>query len=164
MRSLVLITDDVAVAQRIRSAVRYAAALRLDATLDSRVSASDELVRLEPDVILVADSCQRMNTIGRLREVRRQAPAATVLLLATRGTAGSSDDAFRSGVDGIVSAAAEAPALGALLGQIGQGHLILPTRRREPELPAVEPHPLRMVSVQDARESAQDARGTRANA
>jgi DNA-binding NarL/FixJ family response regulator len=163
MRSLVLITDDVAVAQRIRSAVRYAAALRLDATLDSRMSAGDELVRLEPDVILVADSCQRMNTISRLREVRRQAPAATVLLLATRGT-GSSDDAFRSGVDGIVSAAAETPALGALLGQIGQGHLILSSRRTNLQFPAAEPHPLRMVSVQDGREPAQDARGTRAKA
>ncbi len=63
MRSLVLIADDVAVAQRVRSALRYAVALRLAATLDARAGVHDEIVRLEPDVVLVADSCQRMNTI-----------------------------------------------------------------------------------------------------
>jgi DNA-binding NarL/FixJ family response regulator len=152
MRSLVLIADDVAVAQRVRSALRYAVALRLAATLDARAGVHDEIVRLEPDVVLVADSCQRMNTIRCLREVRQGAPAATLLLLASRDTGGSSDDAFRSGADGIVSAATEGPALGALLGQIGLGHLTLAARTR-PDLPATDggPAPLRVVSVQDAR-------------
>jgi DNA-binding NarL/FixJ family response regulator len=158
MRSLVLIADDVAVAQRVRSALRYAVALRLDATLDARAGVGDEIVRLEPDVVLVADLCQRMNTIRRLREVRQGAPAATLLLLASRETGGSFEDAFRSGADGIVSAATEEPALGTLLGQIGLGHLTL-AARPEPDLPATggRPSPLRVVSVQDAR-------GTRASA
>jgi DNA-binding NarL/FixJ family response regulator len=159
MRSLVLIADDLAVAQRIRSALRYAAALRFAATLDARAAVADEIGRLEPDVVLVADSCQRMNTIRRLREVRRAAPTATLLLLDSNGSAGTSSDAFRSGADGIVSAAADEPALGTLLGEIGLGHLVLAAPRSEPELPAVGagPPPLRVVAPHEAR-------GTRANA
>ena len=157
MRSLVLIADDVAVAQRVRSALRYAAALRFEATLDARATVGEEIVRLAPDVVLVADSCQRVNTIRRLREVRRGAPAATLLLLSS-STGGSSDDAFGCGADGIVSPAADGAALGMLLGQIGLGHLQF-AHRPEQELPALDPGvpPLRVVAGQDAR-------GTRANA
>lgn len=158
MRSLVLIADDITIARRIRSALRYAAALRFEATLDARAVVGEDIARLAPDVVLVADSCQRLNTIRRLREARRGAPGATVLLLASQVASGSSEEAFRCGADGIVSAAAEEPALGTLLGQIGLGHLQL-ARRTEPELPTVDggAPTLRVVAVQDAR-------GTRANA
>jgi AmiR/NasT family two-component response regulator len=157
MRSLVLIADDVAVAQRIRIALRYAVALRLDATLDARAAVREEIVRLAPDVVLVADACQRVNTIRRLLEVRGAAPAATVLLLSSPA-GGSTEDAFRCGADGILAAGTEAPGLGMVLGQIGLGHLQL-ARRPEPDLPAVdrEVPPLRVVTGQDAR-------GTRSNA
>jgi DNA-binding NarL/FixJ family response regulator len=160
MRSLVLIADDVAVTQRVRAALRYAAALRLTATLDARGAVGDEIARLAPDVVLVAEACQRMNTLRRLREARQAAPAATLLVLGCPGSGGSSDDAFRAGADAILAAAADPAALGTLLGQIGLGHLVLAAPRPEPELPAVEdgPPPLRLART------AQDARGTRANA
>lgn len=158
MRSLVLITDDVAGARRVRSALRHATALRLAATLDSRTVAGEEIAQLAPDVVLVTDSCQHVNTTRRLREVRRWAPWATVLLLAAPGCGETAEDAFGAGADGVISSDTEDPALGGLLGLIGLGQLALPARGPEVAAPAAgaEP-PLRLIG-------AQDARGTRAKA
>jgi hypothetical protein len=157
MRSLVLIADDVATAQRIRTVLRYAVALRFDATLDARAGVRDDIVRLAPDIVLVADSCQRVNTIRRLLEVRGSVPAATVLLLSSPAGV-SSEDAFRCGADGILAADTEAPALGMVLGQIGLGHLQL-ARRVEPDLPVADRDvpPLRVVTGQDARATRSNA-------
>jgi DNA-binding NarL/FixJ family response regulator len=157
MRSLVLIADDVAIAQRVRTVLRYAVALRLDATLDARAGVRHEIARLAPDVVLVADSCQRVNTIRRLLEVRGSVPAATVLLLSSPAGV-SSEDAFRCGADGVLAADTEAPALGMVLGQIGLGHLQL-ARRSELDLPAADRDVplLRVVTGQDARATRSNA-------
>ena len=157
MRSLVLIADDVATAQRIRTVLRYAAALRFDATLDARAGVRDEIVRLAPDVVLVADSGQRVNTIRRLLEVRGSVPTATVLLLSSPAGV-SSEDAFRCGADGILAADTEAPALGMVLGQIGLGHLQLARRyESDPSAADRDVPPLRVVTTQDARATRSNA-------
>src|SRR5215210_1478446 len=68
MRTLLLVVDDAATIGRVRLALRHAAGIQVAATLDGRASIRDELSRAAPDVILVDEMCQRMNTVARLRE------------------------------------------------------------------------------------------------
>ena len=160
MRSLVLIADDPATVRRVRTAVRSSAGLRVVAALDPGTSAAEALARLRPDVVLVEQSCQRMNTILRLREASLYAPTATLMMLAAKNHAPMFDDAFGLGVRAIVSPEVPAPALAALLGNVAQGHLLLGTDRSIVRSESVEaPEIARLRVVRD-----QDARGTRSSA
>ena len=70
MRSLVLIADEPANVARMRLATRYAAGVRVVATLDGREPVAAEIAALAPDVVVVDAMCQRINTLTRLQEVR----------------------------------------------------------------------------------------------
>lgn len=160
MRTLVLVADDASTVRRIRLALRYAAGLRLVATLEARHSIGTELARLEPDLVLVADACQRVNTLARLREAAGHAPTASLLLLTARNRAGTLDDAFRLGVQAAFTSQMPASALGSLLGGISQGDLLLDTGHRTNSTGTpVKAEVPRLRVVGD-----QDARGTRTSA
>ena len=125
MRSLLLVVDDAATIGRVRVALRHAAGIQVAATLDGRGSIRDELSRLVPDVILVDEMCQRMNTVARLREASTESPGATLLLMADRCDDASLQDAYGAGAHAVVSRQMPASTLGALIGEIAQGRLIV---------------------------------------
>ena len=81
MRSLVLIADEPANVGRMRLATRYAAGVRVIATLDGREPVGAEIAALVPDVVIVDAMCQRINTLSRLQEVRDSNTGGTLLLL-----------------------------------------------------------------------------------
>src|SRR3954465_7165853 len=97
MPNVVVIADDIAGIPRIRMALRRAAALRVEATLDGRRPVAEHLSALSPDLVLVDHMCQRVNSLARLREARECAPGAIRLLLAERRDDASVEDAFEAG-------------------------------------------------------------------
>ena len=162
MRSLVLIAEDASTVRHIRLAARFAAALRVTATLDGRGSVQAELSIARPDIVLVDDMCQRMNTTARLREASVHAPDATVLLLVDGREPSSLDDAFLAGAHAVVSRRTQPSLLGALLGEIAQGHVALRSARSRADEAGAHVETLRaprLLVVPD-----QDARGTRTSA
>lgn len=158
MTSLVVIADESSIVGQVRLAARYAAGVRVVATVDGRSTIGTQLAALQPDVVLVSEMCQRVNTLSRLREINLCSPAATVLLLVSGQNAGVQQDAFAAGAHAVLSRDVGAPVLGALIGAVALGHVVLSGHR--PESKAVDDHdggavatvtPLRRVPDQEAR-------------
>lgn len=165
MTSLVVIADKSSIVGKVRLASRYAAGIRVVATIDGRGSVASDLAALEPDVILVSEMCQRVNTLSRLREINACSPAATVLLLVSGHASSAHQDAFAAGAHAVLGRDVGAPALGAMIGAIALGHLVLSGHRapdvkgadgREGAALATVEH-LRLVPDQEARRTGTSA-------
>jgi DNA-binding NarL/FixJ family response regulator len=169
MRTLLLVVDDAATIGRLRLTLRHAAGIQVAAMLDGRASIRAELSRLAPDVILVDEMCQRMNTVARLREASTESPGATLLLMADRCDDISLLDAYGAGAHAVLSRHMPAFTLGALIGEIAQGRLIIGPGRAGSVAPrssgADDTRPFATPRVSHLRVVAdQDARGTRTTA
>src|SRR4051794_12355967 len=162
MPSLVVISDDAASLARLRVAVRRAAALRVDATLDGRRPVRQHLSTLAPDLVLVDHMCQRLNSLARLREAAEHAPGATRLLLAERRDDASVEDAFEAGAHAVVDRNMHPSALGALLAELAGGRIMLTSGRPAAAAP-IHPEGQR-APVAHLRAVGQQVRGTRASA
>ncbi len=125
MRSLVVIADESSIVGQVRLAARYAASIRVVATIDGRATIGSDFAALQPDVVLVSEMCQRVNTLSRLREINMWSPATTVLLLVSDHASSVQQDAFAAGAHAVLSRDVGAPALGAMIGAIALGHLVL---------------------------------------
>ena len=166
MRSLVVIADDRSIVSRVRLAARYAAGVRVVATLDGREPVGLGLAVLEADVVLVDEMCQRLNTLARLREVGGAAPGAAVLLLASNHDPHAVRDAFAAGAHAVLRRDVRAPALGALIGEVALGHIVLSAQLLPPgedhaderdDAPLAPVEHLRLVRDQDARRAGTSA-------
>jgi DNA-binding NarL/FixJ family response regulator len=162
MRSLVLIADEPAIIGRMRLATRYAAGVRVVASLDGREPVAAELSAHEPDVVIVDEMCQRMNTLARLQEVRDGSTGATVILLVGASSRALVGDAFAAGAHAVLSRNVPAPALGTVIGEIAHGRVLLSAQQQAgsghggtPPMAAVQ-H-LRLVAAQDARRAGASA-------
>src|ERR1044072_7684849 len=103
MRSLVLIADDPANVARMRLATRYAAGVRVVATLDGREPVAAEIAALAPDVVVVDEMCQRITTRPRIQEVRESGAGATLLLVASAHGRALAGDAADAGAHAVLS-------------------------------------------------------------
>jgi DNA-binding NarL/FixJ family response regulator len=166
MRSLVVIADNRSIVGRVRLAARYAAGVRVVATLDGREPLVPGVAALGADVVLVDEMCQRLNTLARLREIGAAVPGAAVLLLASNHDPLAVRDAFAAGAHAVLRRDVTAPALGALIGEIALGHIVLSAQVRPPEdgggdelddAPLAPVEHLRLVPDQDARRAGTSA-------
>jgi DNA-binding NarL/FixJ family response regulator len=166
MRSLVVIADDRSIVSRVRLAARYAAGVRVLATLDGRETLGPGVAALEADVVLVDEMCQRINTLARLREIGAAVPGAAVLLLASNHDPHAVRDAFAAGAHAVLRRDVRAPALGALIGEVALGHIVLAAQLCPPETghvaeaddaPLAPVEHLRLVRDQDARRAGTSA-------
>jgi DNA-binding NarL/FixJ family response regulator len=157
MLSMVVIADDATSLPRLRMALRHAAALRIVATLDGRRPVGEHLSANAPDLVLVDHMCQRMNSLARLREASEHAPDATRLLLTERRDDACMADAFEAGAHAVVDCHIHHCALGALLGELAGGRLVLTSgrpvtgARSDRDAPAAPLGHLRVVADQLAR-------------
>jgi DNA-binding NarL/FixJ family response regulator len=165
MRSLVLIADEPAIVGRMRLATRYAAGVRIAAMLDGREGIAPEIAAYAPDVVVVDEMCQRMNTLARLQEIRDCTNGTTVLLLASARSSARVADAFAAGAHAVLSRDVRPPALGAVISEIACGRMLLSAQQPAEGGPAVRAAAPAMASVQHLRLVAgQDARRTGASA
>jgi DNA-binding NarL/FixJ family response regulator len=162
MKSLVVIADKSSIVGQVRLAARYAAGVRVEATIDGRAAVGEDLAALEPDVVIVGEMCQRVNTLARLREISACCPGATVLLLAGDHDSGAARDAFAAGAHAVLRSDVGVPSLGALLGAIARGHLVISGVRAPEDMvaqttPVAPVEHLRLVPAQDARRTGTSA-------
>ena len=155
MRSLVLIADEPANVARMRLATRYAAGVRVIATLDGREPVAAEIAALAPDIVVVDEMCQRINTLTRLQEVRDSGAGATVLLLVPAHSRALAGDAVAAGAHAVLSWDAPAPALGRVLLSAQQRAEERPTDVSA--RPAATVQHLRLLGAQDARRAGASA-------
>ena len=150
MQSLVVVADDPAAVRSNRFALRQVACFRVIATVDGRTSVREAIARLEPNVVLVNDMCQRVNLMTRIRESAEAAPDAKVVFLSSRVDDAAVDEAVDAGAHVVIARDLPPSVLGMVLREVVQGNVAMSPRIR-PE-PAVAESPVQLALV--ARTSA----------
>jgi DNA-binding NarL/FixJ family response regulator len=129
MKRLLIIADHSLVVHAIRLALRQTAGFKVVGFVDGRQSAAQHLIDARPDVVLVDDMHVREDALARLREVNEHTPDATALLLTMQMDEESLDELFAAGASAVLSKAVHPVALGTLLREVVQGHVVHRPRR-----------------------------------
>jgi DNA-binding NarL/FixJ family response regulator len=129
MQRLLIIADHSLVVHAIRLALRQTAGFKVVGFVDGRQSAAQHLIDSRPDVVLVDDMQQREHALDRLREVAEHTPNAKALLLTVQMDEGALDEVFEAGASAVLSKAVHPVALGTLLREVVQGHVVHHPRR-----------------------------------
>ncbi len=137
MQSLVVVADDLAAVRSNRFALRQVACFRVVATIDGRASVTTALARLQPQVVLIHDMCQRRNLLTRIRESAEATPQATIVLLSARVDAAAVDEALDAGAHAVIARDLPPSVLGTVLREVVRGSVAMSprTRRTVPERP-----------------------------
>jgi DNA-binding NarL/FixJ family response regulator len=154
MQRLLIIADHSLVVHAIRLALRQTAGFKVVGFVDGRQSAAQHLIDSRPDVVLVDDMQQREHALDRLREVAEHAPNAKALLLTVQMDESTLDEIFDAGASAVLSKAVHPVALGTLLREVVQGHVVHHPRRSR-STAAAEDCPLTTRELEILRLAAQ---------
>ncbi|MEA2255367.1 MAG: hypothetical protein QOG35_1412 [Solirubrobacteraceae bacterium] len=132
MKRLLIVADHSLVVHAIRLALRQTAGFQVVGFVDGRRNAHQAVVEARPDVVLVDDMQQREHALERLREVADAAPDAKALLLTVDMDDEWLEDAFDAGAGAVLSKSVHPVALGTLLREVVQGHVVHRARRPRP--------------------------------
>lgn len=137
MQSLVVVADDLAAVRSNRFALRQVACFRVVATIDGRASVRTAVERLQPQIVLVNDMCQRVNLMTRIRESADAAPEATVVVLSARVDAAAVGEALDAGAHAVIARDLPPSVLGTVLREVVRGSVAMSPRARRtvPERP-----------------------------
>ena len=124
MKSLVIVADSSLVIETTRLALRTSAGLTVVATLDGGASIGHAVAEHQPDVVVVDEMQDPAATLNRIREARRKAPAASVLLLSLRMNDAWVAQSIDAGADACLSKATHLPTLGVLIGAVADRSII----------------------------------------
>jgi DNA-binding NarL/FixJ family response regulator len=95
MKRLFIVGNDTFTVQAMRFALRYSSGVNLFGVIDGQGSVRQAVREARPDVVVVDAMTDPASGPGRVREIREEAPGATILLL----TAPLSDDALNEVLD-----------------------------------------------------------------
>jgi DNA-binding NarL/FixJ family response regulator len=124
VKSLVIVADSSLVTETIRLSLRDSAGLSILGTLDGRASIGHTVAEQQPDVVLVDEMQDGAATLDRIREARRKAPAASVLLLSLRMDDEWIAQAIDAGVDACLAKATHLPTIGVLIRAVADRSII----------------------------------------
>lgn len=130
MKRLLIVADHSLVVHAIRMALRQTAGFKVIGFIDGRQPISKQLVETTPDIVLVDDMHVRQHALDRLAEIGEYAPDAKSILLAGSMDEDSVDEIFEAGASTVLSKAVHPVALGTLLREVVQGHVIHAPRRK----------------------------------
>jgi DNA-binding NarL/FixJ family response regulator len=129
MKRLLIVADHSLVVHAIRLALRQTAGFQVVGFVDGRRSAYQAILEARPDVVLVDDMQLREHALERLREVAEAAPDAKSLLLTVDMDDEWLEEAFDAGAGAALSKSTHPVALGTLLREVVQGHVVHRARR-----------------------------------
>jgi DNA-binding NarL/FixJ family response regulator len=138
MKKLLIVADHSLVVHAIRMALRQTAGFKVIGFIDGRQPISKQLLETQPDIVLVDDMHVRQHALDRLAEIGEYAPDAKSILLAGSMDEDSVDEIFEAGASTVLSKAVHPVALGTLLREVVQGHVIHAPRRKRSSAPAEE--------------------------
>ncbi|MCW2985539.1 MAG: response regulator transcription factor [Conexibacter sp.] len=130
MKRLLIVADHSLVVHAIRMALRQTAGFKVVGFVDGRQSIRGQLLEATPDIVLVDDMHVRQHALDRLAEVGEFSPDAQSILLAGAMDEASVDEIFEAGASTVLSKAVHPVALGTLLREVVQGHVIHAPRRK----------------------------------
>ena len=130
MKRLLIVADHSLVVHAIRMALRQTAGFKVVGFVDGRQSIRSQLQESTPDIVLVDDMHVRQHALDRLAEVGEFAPDAKSILLTGAMDDESVDEIFEAGASTVLSKAVHPVALGTLLREVVQGHVLHCPRRK----------------------------------
>ena len=130
MKRLLIVADHSLVVHAIRMALRQTAGFKVVGFVDGRQSIRSQLLEGTPDIVLVDDMHVRQHALDRLAEVGEFAPDAKSILLTGAMDDESVDEIFEAGASTVLSKAVHPVALGTLLREVVQGHVLHCPRRK----------------------------------
>jgi DNA-binding NarL/FixJ family response regulator len=130
MKRLLIVADHSLVVHAIRMALRQTAGFKVVGFVDGRQSIRTQLLEGAPDIVLVDDMHVRQHALDRLAEVGEFAPDAKSILLTGAMDDESVDEIFAAGASTVLSKAVHPVALGTLLREVVQGHVLHCPRRK----------------------------------
>jgi DNA-binding NarL/FixJ family response regulator len=154
MKRLLIVADHSLVVHAIRLALRQTAGFQVVGFVDGRQSIRAHLSDKNPDIVLVDDMHVRQHALDRLAEVGEFAPQARSILLTGSMEDEAVDEVFEAGASTVLSKAVHPVALGTLLREVVQGHVIHSPRRTRVST-AVEDCPLTTRELEILRLAAQ---------
>jgi DNA-binding NarL/FixJ family response regulator len=154
MKRLLVVADHSLVVHAIRLALRQTAGFKVVGFVDGRHSIRQHLLDSTPDIVLVDDMHVRQHALDRLAEVGEYAADAKSILLTGAMDEDSVDEIFQAGASTILSKSVHPVALGTLLREVVQGH-VLHCPRRQRASTAVEDCPLTARELEILRLAAQ---------
>ena len=111
-------------AEGIRLALRQTSGFRVIGFVDGRREAVDRVADAAPDVVLVDDMHEPELAACRIHEAAIAAPAAKVLVLTGDMSPAWQRAAFAAGADALVSKDCHPVALGTLVRELADGHVV----------------------------------------
>jgi DNA-binding NarL/FixJ family response regulator len=136
MKRLLIVADHSLVVHAIRMALRQTAGFKVVGFVDGRQSIRTQLDEANPDIVLVDDMHVRQHALDRLAEVGEFAPDAKSILLTGSMDDESVDEIFEAGASTVLSKAVHPVALGTLLREVVQGHVLHCPRRKRASVSA----------------------------
>ncbi|MET0604272.1 MAG: response regulator transcription factor [Baekduia sp.] len=130
MKRLLIVADHSLVVHAIRMALRQTAGFKVVGFVDGRQSIRSQLLETNPDIVLVDDMHVRQHALDRLAEVGEFASEAKSILLTGAMDDESVDEIFEAGASTVLSKAVHPVALGTLLREVVQGHVLHCPRRK----------------------------------
>jgi DNA-binding NarL/FixJ family response regulator len=129
MRRLLIVADHPMVVQAIRLALRQTAGFQVVGFLDGRVPIHPQLLKLQPDVVVIDEMQERADAMMRLEEVAEALPDVKRMLLLREMDDDVVEAAFEAGADAVLSKGLHALALGTLLRETVRCNIVHRHRR-----------------------------------
>jgi DNA-binding NarL/FixJ family response regulator len=118
---VVIVTDNGFAAEAIRRSFRGTSGVRVAGYVDGRNACGAAVAAAEPDVVIVDEMTWSANAVARIGEVRREVPAAKIIVLSSQPDADWLGDAVRAGADAAISKTVQPTTLGLLVREIWAG-------------------------------------------
>jgi DNA-binding NarL/FixJ family response regulator len=123
MKRLAIVADQSWMIDAYRLVVRQSMCFRIVAVIDGRRPASAPLRHAQPDVVLIDEMRDPVNTSARIREAGEELPDAKILLLASAMDRRRVADALNAGADAVLSKEIHPVALITLMRETANGNI-----------------------------------------
>jgi DNA-binding NarL/FixJ family response regulator len=124
MRRLVIVADNSLTAEAIRIGFRKSGEFNLLGHAGGRRTSARTIVGAKPDVILIDDMDQSEHALELIREIRAADERIVVIVLSVHMDPDWLEQLFEAGAAGAISKATHAAALGTLVRETLNGHIV----------------------------------------
>jgi DNA-binding NarL/FixJ family response regulator len=118
---VVIVADNALAAEAIRHGLRHAPSCRVLGYVNSRHSYADSLRDAAPELVVLDEGMRDNEALERIRALRGVVPEAKLILLSTSMDPSWLGQAAASGVDAVISKAAQPASIGMLVREVAAG-------------------------------------------
>jgi DNA-binding NarL/FixJ family response regulator len=120
---VVIVTDNGFAAEAIRRSFRNTSGVRVAGYVDGRHACGAAVAEAQPDVVIVDEMTWSSSAVARIAEVRRAAPTAKIVALASQPSAPWLGDAIRAGAHASIAKTVQPNLIGVLVREIWAGNV-----------------------------------------